>query len=204
MIDIQSDPNFRWMHIYDKDQLQSFYLGILPKIKEAARECGYALAHHGSLRRDLDLLAVPWTDSHVERDTLAKVIHKAACGLVQDKYEWEKKPCGRFAVSFPICWTERSETFPNETNLGHIDLSVMDGGWEEAFIRACQRADTAETALCSLRLPPAHNLYQEGDPGAPDSIKDRNGEVVLGLCKRCGRGEAELVEPCSPTHTASG
>lgn len=48
-----------------------------------------------------------------------------------------------------------------------------------------------------LQSPPDHNLYREGDPGAPDSIKDRNGEIVLGLCKRCGRGEAELTEPCS-------
>lgn len=50
--------------------------------------------------------------------------------------------------------------------------------------------------ICSLKLPPAHNLYETGDPRAPDSIKDRNGEVVLGLCKRCGRGESELSEPC--------
>lgn len=43
-----------------------------------------------------------------------------------------------------------------------------------------------------------HDLYKDGDPDAPDSIKDRNGEVVLGLCKACGRGEIELSEPCAP------
>lgn len=55
-----------------------------------------------------------------------------------------------------------------------------------------------------LQSPPAHNLYREGDPGAPDSIKDRNGEIVLGLCKRCGRGEAELTEPCSQPQLGQG
>ncbi|MEJ0004413.1 MAG: DUF3850 domain-containing protein [Pararobbsia sp.] len=29
-------------------------------------------------------------------------------------------------------------------------------------------------------------------------IRDRNGDVVLGLCKVCGRAESELSEPCAP------
>lgn len=41
-----------------------------------------------------------------------------------------------------------------------------------------------------------HVLYQTGDQDAPEVIKDRNGEVVLGLCRRCGRGERELDQPC--------
>lgn len=41
-----------------------------------------------------------------------------------------------------------------------------------------------------------HDLYATGDADAPDAIKDRNGEVVLDLCRNCGRGEAELEQPC--------
>lgn len=41
-----------------------------------------------------------------------------------------------------------------------------------------------------------HVLWENGEDGAPDCIKDRNGEVVLGLCKVCGKGESELVEEC--------
>lgn len=41
-----------------------------------------------------------------------------------------------------------------------------------------------------------HDLYKTGDPDAPDSIKDSNGEVALGLCRRCKRAERELEEPC--------
>lgn len=37
-----------------------------------------------------------------------------------------------------------------------------------------------------------HDLYKTGDAGAPRAILDGNGEVVLGLCKRCGRAEREL------------
>lgn len=45
---------------------------------------------------------------------------------------------------------------------------------------------------------PAHDLYETGDPEAPRCILDSNGEVVLDLCKRCGRGEVDLDVPCVP------
>lgn len=41
-----------------------------------------------------------------------------------------------------------------------------------------------------------HDLYKREDADAPDVIKDRNGDVALGLCRRCGRVESELAEPC--------
>lgn len=43
---------------------------------------------------------------------------------------------------------------------------------------------------------PAHDLYKTGDADAPDVIRDRNGEVVLAMCRRCGKGEIELKQPC--------
>lgn len=42
-----------------------------------------------------------------------------------------------------------------------------------------------------------HVLYKRGDAGVPDVIKDQNGDIVLGLCKVCGRAEIELDEPCT-------
>lgn len=38
----------------------------------------------------------------------------------------------------------------------------------------------------------AHDLYETGDSDAPEAIKDRNGEVVLNMCRRCGKAEVEL------------
>jgi hypothetical protein len=42
-----------------------------------------------------------------------------------------------------------------------------------------------------------HTLWKTGEEGCPSAIQDWNGEVVLGLCKVCGKGECELVEPCA-------
>ncbi len=43
-----------------------------------------------------------------------------------------------------------------------------------------------------------HVLYKNRDKDAPESIKDANGDVVLGLCRVCGKGERDLQEPCKP------
>lgn len=46
-----------------------------------------------------------------------------------------------------------------------------------------------------------HQLYETGDTDAPDILKDRNGAVVLRMCRACGRAEASLDEPCSSRAT---
>jgi len=118
-----------WVHIKSKDELEAFYKSVLPKIREVARSCGYAIGLHGSMRRDLDLIAVPWGQEFTGKNVLAAEIHKAACGLESAKYEWEQKSGQRQATCFPICWIELSKAFPMEASLGHIDLSVME--WVE-------------------------------------------------------------------------
>jgi hypothetical protein len=47
---------------------------VLPAIREAAKFQGYAVAVHGSLKRDIDLFAVAWTDHARPPDELVRVI----------------------------------------------------------------------------------------------------------------------------------
>lgn len=47
-----------------------------------------------------------------------------------------------------------------------------------------------------------HVLYTDADENKPEQILDRNGQVALGLCKKCGRAEIELEEPCLPRPVA--
>jgi hypothetical protein len=56
----------------------------------------------------------------------------------------------------------------------------------------------APSAQQEIKLKtPKHVLYKTTDPDCPRSILDGHGEVVLGLCRVCSRGEIELSEPCS-------
>lgn len=47
-------------------------------IKDAAREKGYCIAVHGSLSRDIDLLAVPWVEDASSAEELVEVVRAAA------------------------------------------------------------------------------------------------------------------------------
>jgi hypothetical protein len=47
---------------------------LYPQWAEIAREHGYALAVHGSLARDFDLIAVPWRDDAKEPQALLDAI----------------------------------------------------------------------------------------------------------------------------------
>ncbi len=72
---------------------------------QKARELGYALALHGSLVRDLDLIAVPWTEDAVSAAELVAAMIEACGGFTindetADPYDYTRrnpqpKPHGR-------------------------------------------------------------------------------------------------------------
>jgi hypothetical protein len=124
---IEYEPG-EWFNARTLDEMQAFYMSRLPAIRKAAEEHGYAIGLHGSTRRDFDLMAMQWRDDASDKDALAHAIAVAACGITRDcAHQWEQKPNRRFAVSLPICWTDRANPdFENKPSVGHIDLSVID------------------------------------------------------------------------------
>lgn len=96
------------------------FLTMLPVIRETARSLGYAIGLHGSLKRDFDLMAVPWTDDAVDSDDVAEAIMKVT-GCVRWRvhcHQGNAKPHGRKVYCFD--WSEE-----NIENRGYIDLSVI-------------------------------------------------------------------------------
>lgn len=90
---------------------------ILPPVREAARFKGYAIAVHGSLKRDIDLIAVPWTDQAESAANLVEAIRGAVCGILGNCImigEPGEKPHGRIAY-----------TLIHPGFAGEIDLSVV-------------------------------------------------------------------------------
>jgi hypothetical protein len=90
---------------------------ILPVIREAAKFKGYAIAVHGSLKRDIDLIAVAWTDQAAPVDDLVRVIQGSVSGVLGNCIllgEPGKKPHGRVAY-----------TLVHPGFAGEIDLSVI-------------------------------------------------------------------------------
>lgn len=49
--------------------------GIYPQLADIFRRHGYALAVHGSVQRDFDLIAVPWVEEAGEPEDIIKEVH---------------------------------------------------------------------------------------------------------------------------------
>ena len=48
-----------------------------------------------------------------------------------------------------------------------------------------------------------HEFYKDGDKDVPEQIKDRNGQVVLTLCKLCNQAKGEIESDYCPQPTES-
>jgi len=118
------------------------YEALIGPIRETARALGYAVGVHGTLKRDIDLIACPWVDTAVDARTLAEAIRDvcrehnggiAHMTPVEQDDPWHlagcptKKPHGR------LTWSYHLGGGP------YIDLSVMPRGhgreWECAGCR---------------------------------------------------------------------
>ena len=98
--DAPASPDFghrklAWSPIRTKDELHRVYTRLVPEIRRIAYHAGYGIGVHGSMRRDLDLIAVPWTEEAVSAHELAQRIQLSLCGMKEASYDWEQKPHGR-------------------------------------------------------------------------------------------------------------
>jgi hypothetical protein len=92
----------------------TFYASLYPVLREVAYRCGYALCLHGSLAKDLDVLAVPWTEAAVSESELVHALVEAAGGFASPGEPPTDKPHGR-----------RAWTIHLGRDGGYVDLSVM-------------------------------------------------------------------------------
>lgn len=107
--------------------------------------------------------------------------------------------CGNRATPYVLPTASASRATPQPDNVV-----------EQACVKGCTNPDhqvhpeygVAGGGDCIVN--PQHDLYETEDADAPDCVKDRNGEVVLELCKVCGKAEVELSEPCAPRTYAEG
>jgi hypothetical protein len=106
--------------------LAPLYATIYPWMAEAARACGYALAIHGTLGRDIDLVAIPWvedaTDAREVVRAMAEEVARRFGGDLVIGYQpsGAPRPHGREGFSFPLVLDRESAN-----DGGYVDVSVM-------------------------------------------------------------------------------
>jgi hypothetical protein len=105
---------------------------LLPRLQSIAREHGYALAVHGSMATDFDLIACPWTEEATEAETLMEAIREylvctfpvgsTLSGIVVSNPE--SKPQGRRAWCFHFDFMNPMHVSCG-TSAPYLDISVM-------------------------------------------------------------------------------
>lgn len=165
------------------------YATILPVLTETARGLGYALAVHGTLSRDLDLIAVPWVDDAAPPEELVQALAARVAWtrddgmLIQGP---ERKPYGRLAWTIPLI----GDAF--------IDLSVAlidTEGMTEAEVAAefavhgqdyAANKDRVESYLAEVTCPDC-----DGTGKGPDRV-DGGSEIFQDPCSVCHGSEDDL------------
>ena len=111
-------PELTPLKFYHKEiMIAPWYVMAYTKLERIAWRHGYALALHGSMARDLDLIAVPWTEDADEPEKLIAAFKRFI--IIQAPVSFRiakptKKPHGRLAYVVPIGFD------------GHyLDLSIM-------------------------------------------------------------------------------
>ena len=106
------------------------YRQLIGPIRDRARVLGYAIGVHGTLRRDIDLIACPWAEGAVEPEVLAAHVRDVAEFVVghaqMDPIEAPHAHC-RNGSPGGKPHGRRTWTFWLGTERGcpYVDLSVM-------------------------------------------------------------------------------
>lgn len=82
-----------------------FYAVLYNRFRKAALECGYSLALHGSMAKDMDMIAVPWVEDAKTPDELVSAISDCIDGTVWKEhhlFDRHEKPHGRIAYTLSI------------------------------------------------------------------------------------------------------
>lgn len=83
----------------------AFYASMYEDIRECALNVGWAVALHGSLKTDMDIMAMPWTKKAISFERLIQEIVKIfeenqLAGMYSISYG--EKPHGRVVATVPI------------------------------------------------------------------------------------------------------
>jgi hypothetical protein len=86
-----------------KSPLPMIYAAMLNGAREMCESHGYALAIHGSMSRDFDIIAIPWREDCSPPSSVIASLTYALHHLIDGKAEGpEQKPHGRIAWAIPM------------------------------------------------------------------------------------------------------
>ena len=102
--------------------MPAFYSYVWLALVIVGREHGYAMGLHGSMARDLDVVAVPWTDGASDAETLVRACIERVGYLLPEKHpELADRP----EHQMPSVKPHGRRAWSIHMDHGYVDLSVM-------------------------------------------------------------------------------
>ena len=108
-----------------KAKIGLIYTLLYPKMLKVAMRHGYTLAAHGSMSRDMDLIAVPWREEATSPKILAKKLAKCVDGhlaIHMNGKVFEKKPHRRIGC---VIHLPKVSGYAFSAAPLYLDLSIM-------------------------------------------------------------------------------
>ncbi|HTJ52614.1 MAG TPA: hypothetical protein VL443_24330 [Cyclobacteriaceae bacterium] len=111
-----------------KPQLYTYYFLAL---KDIAKDFGYNLVVHGSMARDLDLIAIPWINDPKPELDLINALSKELTGNIahedhwRDVYMYSELPAGRhsYVINLNRRQSNKDGNYQDDPQY-YIDISV--------------------------------------------------------------------------------
>lgn len=83
----------------------AFYASMYEDIRKCALDCGWAVALHGSLSSDMDIMAMPWIEDAVSFEELIKKLSELFVDNISSEnyfITYNEKPYNRVVATIPI------------------------------------------------------------------------------------------------------
>lgn len=88
------------------------YVGLYPELAEITRKHGYALAAHGSLARDFDLICIPWvanpSEPKIVVDEITSIFSLKLSNEINPTIKEHGRICYTLILSFGECFLDFS------------------------------------------------------------------------------------------------
>lgn len=149
----------------DKATPALLYSLLYGGLRETAANLGYALAIHGSVNQDCDLIAVPWTEDAVDPETLVTAIVHFTDGILSP-YDNNgcrtEKPHGRRVWCIHFGARHYIDLSVMPTDPGAIDRAVAElcSGLPSEKLERAERPDHERT--CTWRQDDYYGYWETG------------------------------------------
>lgn len=129
-----------------------FYAAMWNDLRQAALDKGWALALHGSLASDMDIMAMPWTECATNPDEMIKALRECFTDCEDITVSKNEMPNNRMVYTLSV-WAD----FYLDINIMRVNKDESSNTAEEHTENVCKCGiskdqHSTEGMLCPLRL----------------------------------------------------